>query len=102
MKIGIMLRSLDEQGGVGVYTRYITENLLASGLTYVPGTTSFDTDNVATPPVVEPAVSGPNGSVLTWTLSNAFVMDTRSNGAGSTPTSAARTWATTWPTSWST
>jgi glycosyltransferase involved in cell wall biosynthesis len=29
MKIGIMLRSLDEQGGVGVYTRYITENLLA-------------------------------------------------------------------------
>ena len=28
MKIGIMLRSLDEQGGVGVYTRYITESLL--------------------------------------------------------------------------
>lgn len=28
MRIGIMLRSLDEQGGVGVYTRYITENLL--------------------------------------------------------------------------
>ena len=30
----------------------VTENLLASGLTYVPGTTSFDTDNVPTPPVV--------------------------------------------------
>jgi glycosyltransferase involved in cell wall biosynthesis len=29
MRIGIMLRSLDEQGGVGVYTRYITESLLA-------------------------------------------------------------------------
>jgi hypothetical protein len=61
----------------------VTENLLASGLTYVPGSTSFDTDNVPTPPVVEPAVSGTNGSVLTWTLSNQFVMDTRSNGAGS-------------------
>jgi hypothetical protein len=61
----------------------VTENLLASGLTYVPGTTSFDTDNVPTPPVVEPVVSGTNGSVLTWTLSDQFVMDTRSNGAGS-------------------
>jgi hypothetical protein len=61
----------------------VTENLLASGLTYVPGTTSFDTDNVPRPPVVEPVVSGPNGSILTWTLSNQFVMDTRSNGAGS-------------------
>ena len=28
-RIGIMLRSLDEQGGIGVYTRYITETLLA-------------------------------------------------------------------------
>jgi hypothetical protein len=61
----------------------ITENLLASGLTYVPGSSSFDTDNLPTPPVVEPVVSGPNGSVLTWTLSDQFVMDTRSNGAGS-------------------
>ena len=29
MKIGIMLRALDEKGGIGVYTRYITEELLA-------------------------------------------------------------------------
>jgi hypothetical protein len=28
MRIGIMLRSLDEQGGIGVYTRYLTEELL--------------------------------------------------------------------------
>ena len=28
MKIGIMLRSLDEKGGIGVYTRNITEELL--------------------------------------------------------------------------
>ena len=28
MRIGLMLRSLDEQGGIGVYTRYLTEGLL--------------------------------------------------------------------------
>jgi glycosyltransferase involved in cell wall biosynthesis len=28
LRIGIMLRSLDEQGGIGVYTRYLTETLL--------------------------------------------------------------------------
>jgi len=29
LRIGVMLRSLDEKGGIGVYTRYITEELLA-------------------------------------------------------------------------
>jgi glycosyltransferase involved in cell wall biosynthesis len=28
MRIGMMLRSLDEHGGIGVYTRYLTEELL--------------------------------------------------------------------------
>src|SRR5919106_754013 len=28
MRIGIMLRSLDEKGGIGVYTQYLTEELL--------------------------------------------------------------------------
>ena len=28
MRIGMMLRSLDEKGGIGVYTRYLTEELL--------------------------------------------------------------------------
>jgi glycosyltransferase involved in cell wall biosynthesis len=28
MRIGIMLRSLDEHGGIGVYTRYLTQELL--------------------------------------------------------------------------
>ena len=49
----------------------ITEDLLSSGLTYVPGTTRFTASNVAPPPVIEPIVSGPNGSVLTWVISNA-------------------------------
>jgi len=60
----------------------VTENLLASGLTYVAGSTDFDTDNVAPPPVVEPVVSGPNGSILTWTISDQFVLPTRPNSGG--------------------
>jgi hypothetical protein len=52
----------------------VTEDLLASGLTYVPGTTTFSGSNITLPPVVEPAVSGPNGSVLTWTLDPGFTM----------------------------
>jgi glycosyltransferase involved in cell wall biosynthesis len=31
LRIGLMLRSLDEQGGIGVYTRYLTEALLRLG-----------------------------------------------------------------------
>ncbi|MDH3641153.1 MAG: DUF11 domain-containing protein, partial [Gammaproteobacteria bacterium] len=58
----------------------VTEDLLASGLTYVPGSTSFSTTNVAAPPVVEPVVSGANGSVLTWTLDAGFVMDGSPSG----------------------
>jgi len=60
----------------------ITENLAASGLTYVPGTTRFTANNVAPPPVVQPVISGPNGSVLTWTLSNQFELQARPNGGG--------------------
>jgi len=60
----------------------VTEDLLASGLTYVPGSTRFFASNIAAPPVVQPAVSGANGSVLTWTLSDQFVLTTRPNGGG--------------------
>ena len=28
MRIGMMLRALDEKGGIGVYARYLTEELL--------------------------------------------------------------------------
>ena len=62
----------------------ITEDLLASGLTYVPGTTSFSTNVGGPPPVVEPFVNGPNGSVLTWVIDSSFVLQDRPNG-GSTP-----------------
>ena len=52
----------------------VTEDLQISGLTYLPGTTRFFATNVAPPPLVEPVVSGLNGSVLTWTLSNQWLL----------------------------
>ncbi len=52
----------------------VVEDLLASGLTYVPNTTTFTGINVAAPAVVEPVVSGANGSVLTWTIAPAYVL----------------------------
>jgi hypothetical protein len=60
----------------------ITENLLASGLTYVPGSTQFFGSGITPPPVVQPSVGGANGSVLTWTLSDQFVLPTRPNNGG--------------------
>jgi hypothetical protein len=67
----------------------VTENLLASGLTYVPNSTQFSGSGVTAPPVVEPVVSGPDGSIVTWTLSNTFVLPTRANGAGGNATGLA-------------
>ena len=63
----------------------VTENLIISGLTYLPGTTRFVATNIAPPPLVEPVVSGANGSVLTWTLSDQYVMDAPNGGFGNQP-----------------
>ena len=60
----------------------ISEDLQIAGLTYLPGTTRFTADNIAPPPLVEPVVSGINGSVLTWTLSDQFVMPDQAGGGG--------------------
>ncbi len=66
----------------------ITENLGASGLTYVPNSTDFTATNQGAPADVEPAVGGPNGSVLTWTLSDSFLLEAAPNGPGSDHTIA--------------
>ncbi len=66
----------------------ITEDLMISGLTYLPGTTRFSASNTPTPPLVEPVVSGPNGSVLTWTLSDQYTMEGSSGGFGNQPSLA--------------
>jgi hypothetical protein len=58
----------------------ITENLGASGLTYVPNSTDFTATNQGAPPAIEPSVGGPNGSVLTWTLSNGFILEAAPSG----------------------
>ncbi|MCP5040352.1 MAG: hypothetical protein GY944_04930 [bacterium] len=52
----------------------ISEDLRASGLTYVSSSTTFTGGNVAAPSVVEPTVGPPDGSVLTWTLAPAFTL----------------------------
>jgi uncharacterized repeat protein (TIGR01451 family) len=66
----------------------VTEDLMNSGLTYVPGTTSFSGSNVSSvPPAFDPAVSGPNGSVLTWDLSGTGLeMRGRVGGSGNPAT----------------
>ncbi|HEX7045565.1 MAG TPA: hypothetical protein VF203_13245, partial [Burkholderiales bacterium] len=56
----------------------ITEDLGSSGLTYVPGTTSFSVASGPAPAPVAPTVSGPNGSVLMWNLGS-YVLQ---NGSG--------------------
>ena len=60
----------------------ITEDLRASGLTYVPNSTQFTGNGVTAPPNVQPAVGGPNNSVLTWTLPGSYVLPTRPNNGG--------------------
>ena len=46
----------------------VTENLMASGLTYVPNSTSYLVDGVAGPaPLAEPVVGGLNGELINWT-----------------------------------
>ncbi|MCK9531771.1 MAG: isopeptide-forming domain-containing fimbrial protein, partial [Gammaproteobacteria bacterium] len=59
--------------GVDLTHLTVVENLRASGLTYVPGSTRFDGTYVADPDPFEPAVSGTNGSVLTWSFGS-FVL----------------------------
>jgi uncharacterized repeat protein (TIGR01451 family)/fimbrial isopeptide formation D2 family protein len=60
----------------------VTEDLGASGLTYIPGTTTFAVNNGAAPAAVDPVVSGPNGSVLTWDLGSYLLAAAAGGGAG--------------------
>jgi len=60
----------------------ISDDLMISGLTYLPGTTRFNATNIAPPPLVEPVISGANGSVLTWNVSDQFVMPAQALGGG--------------------
>jgi uncharacterized repeat protein (TIGR01451 family) len=59
----------DRETDVNFTDIVIRENLISSGLTYVPNTTSFSGNNIAVPANFEPSVSGSNGSILTWDFS---------------------------------
>ncbi len=62
----------------------ITEDLQASGLTYVAGSTAFSGSNITVPANFDPAVVGPANSQLVWDLSApGFVMNHQSGGPGS-------------------
>ncbi|MFL6651300.1 MAG: hypothetical protein ACJ8J7_08445, partial [Sulfurifustaceae bacterium] len=61
----------------------IREDLGSSGLTYIPGTTSFAVNNGTAPAPVNPTVSGANGSVLTWNLGNYVLPAAQGNGGNS-------------------
>lgn len=61
----------------------IAEDLGSSGLTYIPGTTTFAVNNGAAPAAFDPVVSGPNGSVLTWNLGNYILAAPQGNGGNS-------------------
>jgi len=61
----------------------VGEDLLASGLTYVPNSTSFSGMNITVPATVQPTVSGANGQQLSWDLSGSgLVIPGRNGGAG--------------------
>jgi large repetitive protein len=60
----------------------ISENLGSSGLTYIPGTTSFTVNNGVAPAPFEPVVSGPIGSVITWDLGNYVLPAAQGGGPG--------------------
>ena len=60
----------------------ITENLLASGLTYVPNSTRFSGSGITPPAPVQPALSGSDNSILTWTLPPGFQLETAPNQGG--------------------
>ncbi len=59
----------------------IREDLGLSGLTYA-GNASFSGDNLAPPADFAPDISGLNGSVLTWDLPSAYVIDGYPGGSG--------------------
>lgn len=62
----------------------IDEDLQASGLTYVPGSTRFSGSNIVVPAPFDPSVGGANGSQLSWDLGpSGLVMPAQPGGPGS-------------------
>ena len=67
-------------GDVDLSQIVVRENLLSTGLTYIPGSTTFAGVNVVAPAAFDPAISG---TTLTWTLPPGFSLDEQPGGPGS-------------------
>ena len=79
----------DPGDGVDDFTEIVvTEDLRASGLTYVPSSTNFSGANLPGGPPIDfdPVLSGPANSILTWTFNPAFTMPANPGGAGNRAT----------------
>ena len=61
----------------------IAEDLQASGLTYVPSSTTFSGANITVPASFDPTVSGANNETLTWDFApNQLLLPGRNGGPG--------------------
>ena len=61
--------TVQNTGGLSIENINLQENLMASGLTYVAGTTQISIDGAAAVAAGNPLVSGTNNEILTWTSS---------------------------------
>ena len=58
---------VENTGGLSLVNIDVTEDLMASGLTYVPGSTTYLADGIFAGAGGDPVVSGGAGQLLTWT-----------------------------------
>ncbi|MBI3186265.1 MAG: hypothetical protein HYZ31_00185, partial [Gammaproteobacteria bacterium] len=65
--IGTIRLRAANAGGISLVNISITENLMASGLTYVPGSTQISLNGGPAVAAGNPVVSGANSQILTWT-----------------------------------
>ncbi|MCW8934372.1 MAG: hypothetical protein OQK98_06585 [Gammaproteobacteria bacterium] len=65
--VGTVRLTAQNAGGISLVNINLTEDLLASGLTYVAGSTQISIDGAAPIPAGNPIVSGANNQILNWT-----------------------------------
>jgi len=65
--VGSVRLTAQNMGGISLTNISLTDDLMASGLTYVPGSTQISIDGGAPVAAGNPIVSGANGQILNWT-----------------------------------
>lgn len=66
---GVVQLTAENIGGISLVNISLTQDLMASGLTYVSGTTQISLDGGPFVPSGNPVVSGADSEILTWTSS---------------------------------